>query len=90
MTDTILFDRDQVEKLNDIDDRPRRLRGGKLLWVDVDRDSEEDARRVADAFGLDSATRECLADSKDRALFKDYGRYIHVTTYAPDEDNEGD
>jgi magnesium transporter len=90
MTDAILFDRDQVEKLDDIADRPRRLRGGKLLWVDVDRHSEDDAHRVAEAFGLDSATRECLADSKDRAIFKDHGRYIHVTTYAPDENDEGE
>ena len=90
MTDAILFDRDQVERLDDIADRPRRLRGGRLLWVDVDRDSEDDAQRVAEAFGLDSATRECLADSKDRAVFKDHGRYIHVTTYAPDEDEEGE
>jgi magnesium transporter len=90
MSDAILFDRDQVERLDDIADRPRRLRGGKLLWVDVDRQSEDDARRVAEAFGLDSSTRECLADSKDRAVFKDHGRYIHVTTYAPDEDDEGE
>ena len=90
MSDAILFDRDQVERLDDISDRPRRLRGGKLLWVDIDRDSEDDARRVAEAFGLDSATRECLADSNDRAVFKDHGRYIHVTTYAPNEDDEGE
>ena len=86
MSEAILFDRDQVEHLDDLGERPKRLRGGKLLWVDVDRNSEEDAHRVAEAFGLDSATRECLADSKDRAVFKDHGRYIHVTTYAPDED----
>jgi magnesium transporter len=90
MSDAILFDRDQVERLDDIADRPRRLRGGKLLWVDVDRESEDDAERVAEAFGLDSKTRECLADSQDRAVFKDHGRYIHVTTYAPDEDDEGE
>ena len=89
MSEAILFDRDQVEHLDDLGERPKRLRGGKLLWVDVDRNSEEDAHRVAEAFGLDSATRECLADSKDRAVFKDHGRYIHVTTYAPDE-NEGE
>ena len=83
MSEAILFDRDQVEHLDDLDERPRRLSRGKLLWVDVDRNSEEDAHRVAEAFGLDSATRECLADSKDRAVFKDHGRYIHVTTYAP-------
>jgi Mg2+ and Co2+ transporter CorA len=90
MSDAILFDRDQVERLDDIEDRPKRLRGGRLLWVDVDRQSEDEAKRVAEAFGLDSATRECLAESKDRAVFKDHGRYIHVTTYAPDEHDEGE
>ncbi len=90
MSEAILFDRDQVEKLDDLADRPKRLNRGKLLWVDVDRASAEDANRVAEAFGLDSATRDCLADSKETAVFKDHGRYIHVTTYAPDEDDEGE
>ena len=90
MSEAILFDRDQVERLDDLGERPRRLRGGRLLWVDVDRCSEDEAHRVAEAFGLDSATRECLTDSKDRAVFKDHGRYIHVTTYAPDEGDEGE
>jgi magnesium transporter len=90
MSDAILFDRDQVERLDDIEDRPRRLRGGRLLWVDVDRHSEDEAHRVARAFGLDNATRECLAESKDHPVFKDHGRYIHVTTYAPNEDDEGE
>jgi magnesium transporter len=90
MSETILFDRDQVERLDDIDDRPRRLRGGKLLWVDLERDAEEEAHRVAEAFGLDSGTRQCLANSNERAVLNDHGRYIHVTTYAPDEGDEGE
>ena len=90
MSDAILFDRDQVEKLEDLGDRPKRLRGGRLLWVDMDRCSEDEARRVAEEFGLDSETQACLTDSKDRAVFKDHGRYVHVTTYAPAEDDEGE
>jgi magnesium transporter len=90
MSDAILFDRDQVERLDDIGDRPRRLSRGKLLWVDVDRESERAADEIAETFGLDSGTRECLASSEDRAIFRDHGRYIHVTTYAPDEDDEGE
>ena len=90
MSQTILFDRDEVERLNDIADRPKRLSGSKLLWVDVDRTSTDDADRVAEAFGLDRETRDCLADSKDRAVFRDHGRYIHVTTYTPKEDDEGE
>jgi magnesium transporter len=90
MSEAILFDRDKVQRLDDIADRPRRLSGSKLLWVDVDRESEESTNAVAEAFGLDHDTRECLASSKDRAIFHDRGRYIHVTTYAPDEKDEGE
>ena len=90
MSDAILFDRDEVEQLKDIDERPRRLGRGKLLWVDVDRESPNEAARVAEAFGLDAGTEKCLSDSNDRALFNDHGRYIHVTTYAPNEDDEGE
>ena len=61
MSQAILFDRDRTERLGDVADRPKRLRGSELLWVDVDRESEEDADRVADAFGLDRKTRDCLA-----------------------------
>ena len=86
MSEAILFDRDRVERLDDLGDRPKRLSGSKLLWVDVDRDAAEDARRVAEAFGLDSGTSSCLARSNDRAIFNDHGRYIHVTTYAPTEE----
>src|SRR5688500_16313292 len=90
MSDAILFDRDEVEQLKDIDERPRRLGRGKLLWVDVDRKSPDEAARVAEAFELDAGTEKCLTGSNDRAVFDDHGRYIHVTTYAPDEDDEGE
>jgi magnesium transporter len=90
MSDAILFDRDQVERLDEIADRPRRLNRGKLLWVDLDRESEADATEVANAFGLDTRTRECLASSGKRAVFHDQGTYIHVTTYAPNPEHEGE
>jgi magnesium transporter len=90
VSEAILFDRDHVERLDDLDDRPRRLNRGKLLWVDVDRESEYDADEVAEAFGLDPRTRDCLANSADRPVFSDFGRYIHVTTYAPAEEDQGE
>jgi Mg2+ and Co2+ transporter CorA len=90
VSEAILFDRDHVVRLEDLDDRPRRLNRGKLLWVDVDRESEYDADEVAEAFGLDPRTRDCLANSADRPVFSDFGRYIHVTTYAPAEEDQGE
>jgi magnesium transporter len=88
----ILFDRDQVEHLDSLAERPERLRGSKLLWVDIDRRTDDSADEVAKAFDLGKATRDRLASSDGRAVFHDYGRYIHVTTYSPcdDEGSEGD
>lgn len=89
VTDAILFDRDQVEHLEHFADRPRHLRGSKLLWVDIHRGSSVRAEQVADAFGLHERTRAYLSEPSARALFEDHGEYIHVTTYAPHEDEEG-
>jgi magnesium transporter len=89
MTQAILFERQQVAELEDLSDRPRRLSGSKLLWVDLDGGTEAGADEVAEAFGLDNQTRNGLAQPHDRPVFKDHGRYIHLTTYAPREDDEG-
>jgi len=87
----ILFDRDEVEHLDSLSERPRRLRGSKLLWVDIDRRTGASADEVASEFDLEEPTRKQLASSEGRAIFQDYGRYIHVTTYSPcDEDGKED
>jgi magnesium transporter len=85
----ILFDRDRVEHLHSLTDRPRRLGGSKLLWVDVHRGSQMTADEVADAFDLDQRTRERLATPHKSPVFDDHRRYIHITTYAPEEEEQG-
>ncbi len=86
----ILFDRAQVEHLDDLPNRPDRLNGSKLLWVDVDRASGESAAKVASVFQLDDRTCERLACPSDRADFHDFGRYMHMTTYSPSEKQHED
>jgi len=81
---TILFDRDRVEELHDLADRPRRLRGSMLLWVDLDRPTSAGAHRVADDFGLDEESTRRLADPSGTPCFRDRGDYIHVTASSPD------
>ena len=56
MRDAILFDRNQVEHLEDLSNRPRQLSGSKLLWVDIHEGSDIGAGEVADAFALDDQT----------------------------------
>jgi len=86
----IVFDRDKVDQLEAISDRPRRLRGSMLLWIDLHRESQFNSDEVADALELDEQTVACLANPNERASFDDHGRYIHITTYAPHEDDEGE
>jgi len=90
VSDAILFDRDQVEHLEHLSDRPRHLRGTKLLWVDLHRDSTLRAEEVADAFDLDDRTRAYLTNPNERALFEDHGEYIHITTYAPHDKDKAE
>ena len=82
----ILFDRDQVEHLRSLAERPQRLKGSKLLWVDLDRRTDESVDEAVEAFDLGEATRDRLASSDGRAVFHDFGRYLHVTTYSPCEE----
>jgi len=91
MSEAILFDRDRVDRLASLSDVPDRLGDSKLLWVDLQHDgSEIGADEVAAAFALDDGTRECLAAPPDEAVFDDHGRYIHITTYAPRDEEEGE
>ena len=86
----ILFDRDRVDHLEELSERPDRLRGSKLLWVDLHDKSEFSVEEVAKELDLDDETRRCLTTSNEKACFTDFGRYIHLTTYAPREDDEGE
>ena len=90
MSEAILFDRDAVDHLNGLSERPRRLRGSQLLWVDVHRESKFSGAEIGEAFELDDTTCEYLSKPHERPVFNDHGRYIHITTYAPREDDEGE
>jgi magnesium transporter len=86
----VLFDRDRVKQLPSLSDRPGRLSRARLLWVDVDRGSEEAVDRVAEEFELDGETRDALARSGDRARLRDHGRYLHVSAFAPTGEEGGE
>jgi magnesium transporter len=89
-TTTILFDRDSVHELDDLADRPSRLRGSMLLWVDLDDVSPASIRRVGDEFGLDEASRERLASTTEGVHLRDRGDYIHVTASTPVGEEAGE
>ena len=87
MRQAILFDADETRELGVLDEPLPRLGGHRLLWVDLDQGDRDEAARVAKALGLDDDTLEHLAGDGGSAAFRDVGRYIHVTTYAPRSDD---
>lgn len=89
MSQAILFEGQQTEVLTDLSARPRRLGGSKLLWVDLDGTGDDQVGKVVESFDLERETHEFLTTPRDHAGFKDYGRYLHLTTYAPRDDDQG-
>jgi magnesium transporter len=89
MSQAILFEGEQTDMLSELSERPRHLAGSKLLWVDLDEGTDDGVREVVETFELDEETYDFLTKPRNHAGFKDYGRYLHLTTYAPREDDEG-
>jgi len=90
MSQTILFDAEETRQLEDLGKRPKRLGGDRLLWVDLDRDNPDEVEQVAAVLDLDDVTRARLAEAHDHPAFRDRGRYLHITTYAPRADDGAD
>ena len=90
MSDAILFDSHEVDHLDGLAERPRRLDRTQLL---LGRPPPRLGGRhvdVAEAFDLHEATTRYLSTPHERPVFFDHGHYIHITTYAPREDEEGE
>lgn len=88
MSQTIMFEADATRQVDELDGRLDRLADDQLLWIDLDREDPEHAQKVADLLRLDDETRDHLAQAQRQPAFRDCGRYLHVTTYAPHADDE--
>ena len=83
---TILFKGESAERLDGLADRPRRMNGSMLLWVDLADPSRADVDEVAETFGLDDESVERLLDPSNGVSFRDRREYIHVTASTPGPD----
>jgi magnesium transporter len=83
-TNALLFDRDEVEELDDWRQAAGRLGKRSILWIDVERPDEEAIRGLVEGLGLEEATTEqLLAPPTGTPFFGDFDGYLHVTAYAP-------
>jgi len=90
VTSTILFEGEHAEQLDALTDRPRRLNGSMLLWVDLRDPSPEDVDEIAQEFGLDDESVQRLLDPSDGVSFRDCREYIHVTASAPGHESDSE
>ena len=79
----LLFDREQVEEVEDWTDRVDRLGRTSILWVDLERPDEAAVDEVVESLGLHAESADRLRESKGAPFFADYESYLHVTAYAP-------
>ena len=82
-TSALLFDRDEVEEVEDWLQAMGRLGRSSILWIDLERRDEEDVRQLAEGLGLEESTAKVLSGPTGDPFFGDFGEYVHVTAYAP-------
>lgn len=79
----LLFDRDQVDEVQDWTERLDGLGRRSILWIDLDRVDRAQIEEIVEAFDLTAASRERLIGDNTRPYFGDCGSYLHVTAFAP-------
>lgn len=91
MATALLFDRDEVDEIEDWTSRVDRLGRSSILWIDLERPGAEEVRELAEALELSRESAERLVNEVGRdgaAYFGDFTSYLHVTAFAPSRDGK--
>jgi magnesium transporter len=83
----LLFDRDQVDEVQDWTAELGHLGRKSILWIDLDRADRRQIEGTAQSLELEGASCERLVGDDQRPYFADCGSYVHVTAYAPVQTN---
>jgi magnesium transporter len=79
----LLFDRDEVEEIEDWTGTVGSVGRRAILWIDVEKPDDEAIRELAEGLDLHDETCERLGRGSEEPYFGDFGEYLHVTAYAP-------
>lgn len=80
MAPALLFERDDVDEVDDWQERIPRLGRSSLLWIDLEQPSDRELHRLAEQLELSQETADELADGGGPHL-ADHGAYLHATAY---------
>jgi magnesium transporter len=88
MTRALLFDKSSAHDV-ELEDVSERLHKRSVLWIDLDRDDEQDIEKTAAALDIPDESRDRLGAVAKQPDLRDYPSHIHVTVLAPGaEDDE--
>ena len=79
MATALLFDRDRVDEVNDWTESLPKVGRSAILWIDLEKPSDEDVAHVVDGFDLEAGTAEDLETRQTEPRLADHGDYLHVT-----------
>jgi magnesium transporter len=78
MATALLFDRDRVDEVDWTGSVPKVGRSA-LLWIDLEKPTDEDIENLVDAFELERDTADDLRRELTDPRLVDHGAYLHVT-----------
>ena len=83
MSEALLFREHEVEELDDWTGSLDRLGASTLLWIDLERPSDDAVERLSRGLELDPRSVERLRGAERTPNLTDFGSYLHVTGFAP-------
>ena len=87
MATALLFDRDRVDEVDDWTDSLPKVGRSALLWIDLEKPSEDDVAHLVEAFDLEETTAKDIQGKPEPRLV-DHGGYLHVTVIGLSDDRE--
>lgn len=84
MPTALLFRRDQVDPVEDWQERIPRIDRNSVLWLDLESPDREQLDALAEGLELSEDVTELLERRSAPGLV-DHGSYLHVTAYAPSD-----
>jgi magnesium transporter len=88
MPTALLFDRDRVDEVDDWTRSLPRVGRSAILWIDLEKPSDDDVAHLVDAFDLEPGTGDDLQRDLMQPQLADHGGYLHVTVIGLSDERE--
>lgn len=88
MSTALLFERDRVDQVEDWHDSLPKIGRSAILWIDLEKPTDDEVASLLDAFDLEDCSAEDLRGTKSGPRMVDHGEYLHVTVIGLTDERE--